>query len=146
MIHARSLIRDAVVALLTGGGTLAAARVYDHPYAARTTFPALVVEDLGEAQQAQTLPAGPNRVIERRLTLQVTAEVQQSSQYARARDELLGQVETLLASAGIAGVKSIEPTGFASDFSSEGDRPIALGRQRFEVLYYTAQGTPATTL
>lgn len=146
MTHARTFIREAVVALLAGGGTLAAARVYDHPYATRAAFPALVIEDLGESQQAQTLPAGPGRVIERRLTLQVTAEVQQNAQYARTRDELLGQVETLLASAQIAGVKSIEPTGFASDFSVEGERPVALGRQRFNVLFYTTQGAPQTLI
>lgn len=146
MNHQRHLIREAIVALLAAGGTAAGTRVFENPYAQRTTFPDLVVTDQGEPQQATSLPAGPARTIERRLFLEVSASVQQSDNYARQRDQLLAEVEVLMASAAIAGVKSIAPVGFEPDFSAIGERPIAVGRQRFEVLYFTPQGDPATTL
>lgn len=146
MNHQRHLIREAITALLTAGGTAAGTRVFENPYAQRTTFPDLVVTDGAEAQQATSLPAGPARTIERRLFIEVAASVHQSDNYARQRDQLLAEVEVLLAGAAIAGVKSIAPVGFEPDFSTVGERPIAVGRQRFEVLYFTPQGAPATSL
>lgn len=146
MIHARRSIREAIVALLAAGGTAAGARVYDHPYDQRSTFPALSVTDVTEQQQALTMPAGADRVIERGLVFEIAAEVQQTANYARQRDDLLADVEALLAGAAIAGVKSITPAGYAPLLDASGDRPIAIGRQRFEVLYFTPQGNPATTL
>jgi hypothetical protein len=141
--HQRHVIREAIVALLAAGGTSAGARVYDTPTDVRTTFPALVVEDLGEDQRANTLPGGSGRPIERRLALEVTAELQQTANFARARDQLLADVEALLAAAVIAGVKWIVPTGFAPDRDGSGERPLVIGRQRFEVMYVTTQGNPA---
>ena len=146
MSHARKLIRQAVVALLAGGSTAAGARVYDHPNAARTTFPALVVEDAGEQQAPKSMPAGPGRTIERSYAFVVSAEVKQLSGYAEQRDDLLAQVEVLLATAGIGGVKSITPTLYMPDMDNTGEYPIVVGRQRFEALYYTEQGAPGTTL
>lgn len=146
MNHQRHIIREAIVALLAGAGTAAGTRVYDHPYDPRTSFPALTVEDGVEQQQTQSMPAGPGRPIERTLVLVISAEVQQTANYARTRDQLLAEVESLLASAAIVGVKAITPAGYQPDLNVEGERPIAVGRQRFEVLYYTAQGTPATPL
>ena len=146
MAHARTIIRQAVVALLLGGTTDAADRVFDHPHDPRRTFPALTVEDAGEQQAPQTLPAGPSRVLERRYVFDVTAEVQQVAGYAAQRDTLLAQVEVLLSAAGIAGVKSITPTAYQPAEDHTGERPIAVGRQRFEALYYTTQGNPAATL
>ena len=56
-------------------------------------------------------------------------------------------LEKLLATAGaVAGVKAITPAGYLPGQYSEGERPICVGRQRFEILYYTPQGAPATTL
>lgn len=144
MNHQRHVIREAVVAVLAAGGTAAGSRVYDTPTDPRVTFPALVVEDLGESQRANTMPGGPDRPIERRMTLEVTAEVQQVAAYARTRDQLVADVESLLASASIAGVKWIVPMGYAPDRDGSGERPIAIGRQRFEVMYVTTQGNPAS--
>ena len=146
MAHARKLIRQAVVAVLAGGATAAGARVYDHPNDPRRTFPALVVEDGGEQQAAITMPAGPGRTLQRLYAFVVSAEVQQVSGYAEARDDLLAEVEALLSAAGIAGVKSITPTLYQPDMDHTGERPIVVGRQRFEALYFTAQGAPGTTL
>lgn len=156
MNHQRHLIREALVALLAGGGTLAGPRVYDHPYDPRSAFPALSVVDVTEQQQALSMPADVGRPIERVLLLEVTAEVQQVANYARTRDQLLAEVETLFAGATltVTAAKSITPAGYAPGADSigapsmnvTGDRPIAIGRQRFEILYFTPQGNPATSL
>ena len=146
MNHQRHIIREAIVALLAAAGTSASTRVYDTPYDPRTEFPALVVEDDGEDQSVTSFGNGQaSRLIERTLRITVNAEVQQIANYARTRDQLLADVEAALASASIAGVKTITPTGYRSDVSYGADRPIALGRQRFDVLYLTTQGNPATT-
>lgn len=145
-IHKRRVIREAVVALLAGGSTSAGTRVHDEPYDPRLVFPALSVWDVGEQQLAMSLPADANRVVERRLTLEVAAEVQQIATYARTRDDLLADVERLLATNAIAGVKSVAPVGYAPQRNAEGDKPLSIGRQRFEFLYYTTQGDPSVTL
>lgn len=144
MIHARSAIRQALVAALAAGGTAAGARVYDTPSDVRAAWPALCVEDIGEMQAAVTLPGGPARLIERRLLLEVTAELQQASGYAAARDALVADVETIAVHAALPGVKQIVPSGYQAELSNQGERPIAVGRQRFEVLYVTTQGAPDT--
>lgn len=147
MNHQRHVIREAIVALLAAAGTTASTRVYDTPYDERTTFPALVVESDSEDQQANeslNLQATwRNRLVQRTMQIVVTAEVQQTSNFARARDQLLAQVEAALATTAIAGVKSITPTGFKADLSYAANQPIAVGRQRFDVVYTTAQATPA---
>jgi hypothetical protein len=148
MSHARQVIRDAVVAALKAAGTLAGTRVYDTVYDPRTAFPALCVEDAGEDQAVvNNYHAGRSaRRIDRTLSLAVTAEVQQASNYATTRDSLLAQVETVLASLVIAGVKDIAPAGYRPDLSVMGDLPITIGQQRFAITYTTAQGSPGVAL
>ena len=146
MNHQRHVIREAIVALLAASGTLASTRVYDTPYDPRTVFPALTVEDTAEDQDTGEFGSGQaNRSIERTLHLIVSAEVQQTTNYARTRDQLLAEVETALANAVIAGVKSITPTGFRADLGVSGERPIAIGRQHFAVWYVTRQNNPSTS-
>lgn len=147
MSHQRKVIRQAITALLASAGTAASTRVYDTPGDPRTTFPALTVEDFGEAQQVTSTMGGgmAGRIVERTLDIVVSAEVQQTGDYAGARDDLLAQVEVALAASAIAGVKLITPTGYQPDTSFQGERPIAVGRQRFDVTYLTTQGNPAIT-
>lgn len=146
MDHQRHLIREALVALLQSAGTLAGVRVYDHPYDPRTVFPALSLRDATEQQQALTLPAGVDRTIERLYLLDIDAEVVQAANYARTRDQLLAEVESALAGAAIAGVKHIAPAGYFALQDNTTERPTVIGRQRFEILYFTPQGAPATAL
>ena len=146
MIHARTAIRQALAAALAAGGTAAGPRVYDTPSDVRTAFPALVIDDLGEQQAAVTLPGGPGRRVERRLMLEVSAELQQVAGYAAARDTLLADVEAIAVNAALPGVKQIVPVGYVPDLANTGERPLVVGRQRFEVLYVTTQGDPSTPL
>ena len=145
MNHQRHVIREAIVSLLAAAGTEAGTRVYDTPWDARTVFPALTVEDFGEDQSADTMGSGmASRYITRTMRININAEVQQVSGYARVRDQLLAAVEAALAGAAIAGVKSITPSGYSADLAAVGEKPIALGRQRFDVVYVTTQGDPST--
>lgn len=145
MTHQRTVIRQAVVALLLAAGTDAGSRVFDTPNDPRTAFPAIVVLDGAETQQATTLSFG-SRTIERTYSLEVRVEVQQLAGYAAQRDALLAQVEAALADALLPGVKSIVPTHYVPEEDHNGERPIVLGRQSFDVLYYTPQDRPDTTL
>lgn len=144
MIHARATIRAAVVARLSGA-TSAGLRVYDHPTDPRRTFPALVVEDVGEQQSMPTMPGGAQRIVERQLMLDVTAELQQVTAYARERDELVADVESLMLSTPIAGVRNVELMGYTPD-TLPGERPIAIGRQRFSLTYLTTAGNPSVAI
>lgn len=148
MNHHRHVIREAVVSMLAAGGTAAGTRVYDHPVDPRITLPALTIVDVGERQAALSMPADAGRAIERTLVLEIAAEVKQVSNYARARDQLLADVERLLATTPITGVKSVTPAGYlpAPTDPLGGEVPVAIGRQRFDVLYYTTQGDPSATL
>ena len=144
MIHQRYIIREAIVALLAAASTPASTRVYDTPVEPRTEFPALTVEDTGEAQEVTSGMGGQaGRLVERTLIVIVSAEVMQNNDYARQRDALLGDVEAALATAFIQGVKSITPAGYQPDTDHTGEHPVAVGRQRFEVVYITTQGNPA---
>lgn len=149
MNHARHVIREAIVAVLAAAGTQAHTRVFDTPTDPRTVFPALTVETDAELQDVQpsfhTVATRPNRLVQRMLRLEISAEVQHNTNYARTRDQLCAEVEAALASASITGVKAITPTGFRADFYKSGEHPIAVGRQTFDVEYSTRQGTPATT-
>lgn len=149
MNHHRHVIREAVVATLAAGGTAAGTRVYDHPADPRLTLPAITVVDVGETQSADSMPADAGRPVERGLLLEISAEVKQVSNYARSRDQLLADIERLLATNPISGVKSITPAGYVPvppDPQGGGEVPVAIGRQRFRVLYYTTQGDPSSTL
>jgi hypothetical protein len=144
--HARHAIREALVAALAAGGTAASTRVYDHPNDVRVTFPAIVVTDLSERQSTPTLPGGSARMVERVMDIEVTAELQQIGTYARARDQLVADVERIAVTATLPGAKYIVPVGYVADQDTSGERPIVIGRQRFEIFYVTTQGDPATTL
>jgi hypothetical protein len=143
VIHARATIRSAVVARLAAGATAAGTRVYEHPTDPRTAFPALQVEDIGEQQQVPTRPGGPQRLVERTLLLEVTAELQMAGAYANARDELVADVERLLLETPVPGVREVRPAGYAPE-TAPGERPLAIGRQRFELFYMTTAADPAT--
>lgn len=151
MSHHRQAIRAAVVAALAAGGTAAGTRVHDHPYDLRTAFPALSVRTLGERQDLlDRTGAAANRTVERSLTLEVVAEVQQATGAADARDNLLGQVEAVLAAAAEAnalpGVRLIVPSVCVMAEDDAGERQILVGRQQFDITYYTTAGAPGTAV
>lgn len=153
MSHHRQAIRNAIVQLLRAGGTLAGARVHDTAYKPRVQFPALVVLVVGEDQQLlsdQGLGGFGDRAVQRLLHLDVNAEVQQATAPEDTRDDLLAQVETLLANAAAAGlipgIQDITPTAMRVEHANEGEKPIEVGRQRFQITYLTTQADPGTAV
>lgn len=153
MSHQRKLIRKAIVQLLAAGGTLAGLRVLDSQYKPRVQFPTLVVMAVGEDQRLlsdQGLGDFAERGVERTLHLDVIAEVQKNDGAEDERDDLLAQVEVLLANAAsagaIPGVKNIVPVAMRAEQFNEGAKPIDLGRQRFEITYFTTQADPGTAI
>ena len=144
--HQRSVIREALVARLIAGGTLAGNRVHDNPTKPRTAFPAISVADVGEDQTAVS-GRGANRAIQRKLVLEVSCEVKQTGDYARDRDWLGGEVEALFATAVgvLPGISLVLPLGWGADAYTEAEQPIAVGRQRFQITYLTTQGDPTAT-
>ena len=146
VVHQRRLIREALVRVLIDAGTQAAARVFDHPWNEREDLPALVVEDLGEAQQATTQGIGAARAVERVYMVEVGVEVEAIDDWAGARDDLLAEVEAAVAGASIPGVKAIVPAGYDAQGATTGARPVVTGKQRFEVTYITPMNNPGATL
>lgn len=142
-MHRRRVIREAVVAGLVAAGTGAAGRVYDHPWNERTALPAIVVEDIGETQEAASFGVGAARAVERRLLLQVTGELSTGTGWAAKRDDLMADIEAAVAGLVLPGVKAIVPAGYAADEDKQGARPIVMGRQRFEITYFTPMNNPA---
>jgi len=149
--HARKAIRHAVVDLLKAGNTLAGARVLDSAYKPRLAFPSLVVLTMGEDQQLLgDTGSFADRAVMRVMHLDVSAEVQQNTDPEDTRDDLLGQVEQLLANAAenglLSGIKDIVPGGMRLDTYEEGGKPIVVGRQRYQITYLTTQADPASAV
>jgi len=144
--HLRKSIRKAIVDLLRSSSTLAGPRVHDTAYKPRAAFPALLVLCPGEDQELLSDIGGADRVASRTLHLDISAEVQQVANAEDTRDDLLAQVEALLAAAAaagaITGVRDIQPVGMRVDDGLEGQMPITVGRQRFAVTYFTTTGNP----
>lgn len=145
MIHHRHIIREAICAALAAGGTAAAGRVFDEPHDVRTVFPSLSVWDVAEDQRAESMMVESlaDRIIGRQLTIEVRAEVAQVATAGRTRDQLLADVERILSTVPIDGVKSITPAGYAPQRDNTAELPLLVGRQRFEITYYTSQGDPS---
>lgn len=150
MSHLRKLIRTAIVNLLLDGGTLAGARVLESAYKPRIQFPALLVAYVGEDQEVAGPVGGPDRMVNRTLHLDVHAEVQQAANAEDVRDDLLAQVEALIAAVAtsgvIPGVRDIVPVGLRVQEFHEGEKPITVGRQRFAVTYFTTTGDPSAAV
>jgi hypothetical protein len=155
MIHARTLILDAIATAIRDARTSAGSRVHVHPRNDRTEFPALVIEEYGAKHSEGTATEAQGSIdmagsIERRFRIALITEIQSTSDPVRARNSLLAEVEAAIAAAHLAGsipgAKTITPVGYAADDSDNSDRPIRRGVQVVEVQYFTPAGDPTTTL
>jgi hypothetical protein len=145
-LHHRTVIRRAAVRALIDANTCAGDRVFDHPWNERDTLPAITLEDLGEFQEAPDYGFERARTIQRRLTLQVSGEVEALDDWAAVRDDLMAQIEAAMAGLQVVGVKQVVPVGYSPDGPNNGARPTLVGRQRFEVTYLTPMNNPAAVL
>ncbi len=142
--HVRAQIRNAAVALLTGlattGGNVRAGR-YDR-FEDRV-LPALRVSLVAESVASMTL-GGPGRIQQRTAQLLVEIAVRQSGEVDDIVDQVAKEIEVAIAGDNTLGglCKYMHPVEFAVEHDGEGDQPAAVGRQVFEVLYYTALDAP----
>ena len=143
MTHARTQIRQAVLALLTGsttaGSNVFEARVYpiDEP-----KLPALLVytkqETVGE--QSMSRP----RTQHRELMVTVEAYVKARGNIDQDTDTLALEVEQLIAADPTLGglVKDTALDTTETQFSDDGEKPIAVAVLTFSVLYTVKETTP----
>lgn len=143
--HVRKQIRDAAVTALTGL-TTTTTNVKNSPVhpLQEADLPALRIFTPQESVQLLTM--GSNRKRERLCTLVVEACVKVATGYANTIDTIAKEVEIALdATSTLGGLCTyVEPRGFEEDQDGRGDKPVAVGRMTFEVLYYTRKGAPET--
>lgn len=147
MKHARTQIRNAVTALLNGntsaGNNVYEARVYpiDEP-----KLPALLVytkqETVGE--QSMSRP----RTQQRELMVSVEAYVKARGNVDEATDTLAMEIEQLIAADPTLGglVKDTALDTTDTQFSDDGEKPVAVAILTFSVLYVVKEHEPQTLI
>lgn len=144
--HVRKQIRDRVKALLTGLTTTTT-----NAFASRVRplqdaeLPAVLIDTIEPGEIRAGSAFGSGRLIERSLPLTVGVAVKQSDGYQDTIDQIYMEVEVALAGDntlnGLA--KYVMPTGEpAVELSGEGEKPLAIGRMNFEVVYITPLNAP----
>lgn len=147
MSHARTQIRQAVVALLNGN-TEAGNRVFSsrvHPLD-DAKLPALLVytpqENIGERSMQRP------RTQQRQLQLMVEGYLKARGDIDAEADALALEVEQLIADdptlAGL--VKDISLESTATQLSGEGEKPVAVITLTFAVLYCVKENAPQTAV
>lgn len=140
MAHVRKQIRDNIVTTLTGltttGSRVYRTRVYP---LGESKLPGLGIYTDTEEIEIQTI--NPPRTQLRTLTVTVDAFVKGVSNFDNDLDTICEEVEEALAAditrGGLA--KDTRVTGFESDFSGEGDQPVANGKISVTVQYVTLE-------
>jgi hypothetical protein len=145
MSHARTQIRQAVIALLKGntsaGNNVFEARVYpiDDP-----KLPALLVytklETLGE--QSMSRP----RTQQRELRLSIEVYVKARGKVDEDTDALALEIEQLIAADVTLGglVKDMVLDTTETQFSDDGERPVAVAVMNYVILYTVKEHQPQT--
>lgn len=88
---------------------------------------------------------GVTRVYTRTAQLRVEACVKKNATFEDDVYTIAKEVEVALA-AGLAGAKSVDIRKIEIEDDAKGEKPVAVGRLTFEVLYYTANGSPDVAL
>ena len=145
MSHARTQIRQAVIALLKGntgaGNNVFEARIYpiDDP-----KLPALLVytklETLGE--QSMSRP----RTQQRELRLSIEVYVKARGKVDEDTDALALEIEQLIAADVTLGglVKDMVLDTTETQFSDDGERPVAVAVMNYAILYTVKEHQPQT--
>ena len=130
MAHLREQIRDRVVTDLTGltttGSRVFRSRIYPLE---SNDLPGLCIFTKSET----TLPRSTSRILE----IGVEAYVKATADYDNTLDDISVEVEEALAGDVTLNnlVKDSKITSFESEYSGEGEQPIAIGRFTIEALY-----------
>lgn len=142
MAHIRQFIRDNIKTTLTGlsitGSNVYASRVYPIGDA---KLPGIIIYTDSESNSYLTI--GLPRTQERTLNVNVEVYVQATSNYDATLDTICAQIEealyTDLERNGYA--KDTQVVNFDSQFSGDGNQPVAIGVLTVEVKYHTVEGS-----
>lgn len=94
---------------------------------------------------AVTSSMGVTRAYERTCDLVVEGCVKRNATFEDDCYLIAKEVEIALAS-GLTGAKSVDIRRIEIDDDAQGEKPVAVVRMTFEVLFYTANGSPDTAL
>jgi hypothetical protein len=140
MAHVRKLIRDDIETTLTGLATTGAnvyqTRVYP---IAEDRLPGLAIYTSTEATDYATIT--PPRTQVRTLTVSVDVYVKAVTAYDDTLDAICVEIEEALYTDRTRGgnAKDTRVTAFDSDFSGDGDQPVARATLNVEVDYVTLE-------
>lgn len=145
MSHARTQIRSAVTTLLKGntaaGNNVYEARVYpiNDP-----KLPALLIYTKQEVVGEQSMSRP--RTQQRELMLSVEAYVKARGNVDEVTDDLALEIEQLIAADPTLGglVKDIALETTETQFSDDGERPVAVATLTFSTLYAVKENAPQT--
>ena len=141
--HVREQIRDRIVSNCTGlattGSRIFGSRIYPLDTA---ELPGLLIYTT--AEQSEPIRLGPNRLLQRTLTLIVQGYCESNSDFDGTVDEICKEVEIALASDrtvnGLAKDLYIASTDISYD--SGGSKPIGYVTMGFMIDYYTLAQNP----
>lgn len=147
MAHVRKSIRDNVKTALTGltttGSNVYQTRVYP---LAEDKLPGIAIYTRTEDVEYQTITAP--RLKERTLRIAVEAYVKALTDYDDTLDKIALEVEaalyTDLTRGGFA--KDTRVVSFDSQFSGDGDQPIAYATMEVEIDYFTGEDDAETAI
>lgn len=144
--HLMRQIRDAAVTALTGLSTTGS-----HVYANRSDDQALQDSELPGLRirvrqgDAVVSSMGVGRVYERTCELVVEGCTKRNSTFEDDCYGIAKEVEVALAS-GLSPAKSVDIRHIEIEDDAQGEKPVAVVRMTFSVLFYTANGSPDVSL
>lgn len=144
--HVLRQIRDQAKTALTGlatTGSNAFVNRSDDQSLQDAELPALLIRV--RESDAKISSMGTGRVYERSAKLEVTACVKQTGAFEDSLFTILKECEIALNSGQIA-AKKVDIERIEIEDDAKGEKPIAVGRFTFDVLFYTALGSPDVAL
>jgi hypothetical protein len=146
MSHARTQIRNAIIALLSvlpsTAGRVFASRVYPLE---ESRLPGLLIYSENETSALVTL--SPPMISERSLTLRIEAVAESVSGLDDTLDQICLEVETALSGEALEPLaRSIALTATTITIEGTSDQPTGTAEMTFEVIYQTAAGAPDVAL
>jgi hypothetical protein len=140
MAHARQSIRDNIVSTVSGLSTTGQRVFRNRVYPmGESKLPGLLVYTESEEIEPSTIT--PPRTQMRRMNVVIEAYVKAVSNYDETLDTISQQVEEALSADSTRNdlAKDTRILSFESEFSGEGDQPVAVGRMSIEVVYATLE-------
>lgn len=146
MSHARTQIRNAVKALITGLTTTGANVYTTKKYSFKETqLPSLNIKTENEEPQAIDLQRP--RELRRLMEVKVECRVKLAGDIDTELDNILAEVETVLGNTTLSGlVKDFSLKGIETEDDDESEQPTGMATMIWIAHYKTQEGAPETLL